>query len=216
MKYDTFIFDLDGTLVSHEMNFSYLREELERIIVSYGYNAKGMIWEAGLIDTLKHIRTDMKKMGLDGDRAIGDAKKRIYDYEMERAPFSSLIPGTIDVLKHLRSKGCKIAIVTRNNRQSAEISVKNAGISEYVDLLIARGDTPTMKPDPAQFIHVLELLGSNADSTVVVGDYVHEIEAGNALGCYTIGVLTGTGDTESLRIADVVVYSLKDIIKLFK
>jgi phosphoglycolate phosphatase-like HAD superfamily hydrolase len=51
---------------------------------------------------------------------------------------------------------------------------------------------------------------------VVVGDHRYEIEAGNAAGCFTIGVLTGSGDEETLNDADVVVGSVADVEALLE
>ena len=212
--YKAAIFDLDGTLVTMEMDFASLRKQLEKIYYSYGYPPEKIQWTRATIDSIKRFRAEMNESGFDGDGALGTVKSAIYEYELQQAPLATPIPGAKALLEYLKEKGYKIAVVTRNNRDAATCSMNNTGLRQYVDLLVAREDVKTMKPDPEQFELVLSRFGVTADETVVIGDYRFEIDAGKALGCHTIGVLTGTGSREDLADADIIVPSVADLHEL--
>ncbi len=153
----------------------------------------------------------MNDSGFDGDGALSDIKSAIYEYELQQAPLATPIPGAMGLLEYLKGKGYSIAVVTRNNRDAATCSMNNTGLRKYVDLLVAREDVKTMKPDPEQFEMVLTRFGVTPDETVVIGDYRFEIDAGKTLGCDTIGVLTGTGSRDDLSDADIIVPSVADL-----
>jgi len=212
--YKAAIFDLDGTLVTMEMDFASLRTQLEEIYVSYGFPRERIRWMRATIDSIKQIREEMNESGYDGEGALVAVKSAIYEYELRQAPFARLIPGARELLRHLKDKGYHIAVVTRNNKEAALCSMGNTGLDSYVDLLVAREDVKVMKPNPEQFELVLERFCVAPEETVVIGDYVFEIEAGRVLGCYTIGVLTGTGTREDLADADIVVDSVAELLPI--
>jgi len=213
--YDTFIFDLDGTLVTHEMDFTSHKKELERIVLSHGLPDDKIIWKKGFIDTFNDFREEFSRMGIDGEMVINKLIQSIREYEISRAPHTREIPGAVDALRYLKNKGYKIAIVTRNNKDAARISIKNAGLDEYTDAIFTREDTQAMKPKIEQFKAALNRLGSSPKNTVVIGDYCHEIDAGNKMGCLTIGVLTGSGDKDMLKDAKLLLNSVTDIKNYF-
>lgn len=212
--YKAAIFDLDGTLVTMEMDFAALRKDLEKIYAAHKYPLDRIVWTRATIDSIKRFRKEMNESGYDGDAALADVKEAIYDYELRQAPFATSIPGAQELLRHLRDKGVHIAVVTRNNRDAASCSISNTGLRPFIDMLVAREDVKVMKPDPEQFELVLDRFGITPAETVVIGDFTFEIEAGRALGCHTIGVLTGTGNENDLSEADIVVSSVAELIDI--
>ncbi|MBN1785480.1 MAG: HAD family hydrolase [Candidatus Methanofastidiosa archaeon] len=213
--YDTFIIDLDGTLVTHEMDFLAHRTVLEQILIGYGLPRDKLNWDKSFISSFDKFKKELDCIGLDGEGVIEELIESIRRYETERAHFTREMEGAGKALAYLRSKGYKIAIVTRNNKEAADISIDNAGLRKYADTIITRDDVSAMAPKSAQFDLALKLLGSLPERTVVVGDYSHEIDAGNAMGCMTIGVLSGSGSRDSLKGASIVIDSIKDIIYYF-
>ncbi len=214
-SYDTFIFDLDGTLVTLEIDFSALKKELGELLASYGFPKEKILWKKSTIESLELFKKEMETLSLDSKTAMDKVRSRIYKYEVEMASRTMPIDGATNILEYLKKKGYKIAIVTRNNRRAAKISIKNACISQYIDVVVAREDVTNMKPDPEQFETALQALGSLPKNSVVVGDFIFEITAGKKLGCFTIGVLTGNGDKELLKGADNIISSVAELRMLF-
>ncbi|MHC1605750.1 MAG: HAD family hydrolase [Candidatus Methanofastidiosia archaeon] len=215
--YNTFLFDLDGTLVTMEMDFFSLRKRIEKILISYGFPEDKVKWKegTGTIDSLMKFKREMKEMGLDATKTYDELNAFIYDYELQQAVHTRPINGAIETLEYLKHKNYKIAIVTRNNKESSAISIKNAGISSLIDTLITREDAKKLKPHPEQFEKALKALNSLPQNSIVVGDYYFEMVAGKKLGCLTIGVLTGTGDEKCLKDADIILPSVAELKKLF-
>jgi len=213
--YDTFIFDLDGTLVTLEMDFKALRKELEEILCSHGFPEDKIAWDISIVDSLDLFREEMAILKLDGDSAVNDVIARVYEYEVERAEHTVAIPGARETLSHLRDKGYKIAVATRNNKDAALVSLENAGLLPYVDTLLSREDAERLKPHPDQFERALKRLGTTPEKAIVVGDYTYEITAGKTLGCLTIGVLSGGGNEDDLKEADIIVESVAELQHFF-
>jgi len=57
-------------------------------------------------------------------------------------------------------------------------------------------------------------LTRGCDQTVVVGDRIHDIEAGRAAGAYTVGCLYGFGDPRELDEADWQVENVRELQEL--
>jgi len=190
--YDTFLFDMDGTLIRMKLNFRKIREDLEKMIGKMG---------TSILETVDKIKDETLRK-----KAIEYIEKE----EEKAAERSELIEGTLECLRYLKKKNVKIGIITRNNRKSSIMSAENTKIIDYIDLILSRDDVEKVKPDPMHIQIALKKLNSEPEKSVVVGDHRFEIEAGKKLGCLTIGVLSGSGTRETLKNADLIFKSIKE------
>jgi phosphoglycolate phosphatase len=77
---------------------------------------------------------------------------------------------------------------------------------------IAGGDTyEEMKPSPLPLLRVTEALGVSVAETVMIGDSINDIQAGNRAGILTIGCSWGYGSSEELDGAALRVSSLSEL-----
>lgn len=99
-----------------------------------------------------------------------------------------------------------VGIVSGDYRDEIELLLDGAGLSSHVEFVVAIEDVDCPKPDPAQYLLALELLGNaiHVEAVVVFEDSPVGIEAAKAAGLYCVGV-TGTLPAERLRLADEVV-----------
>lgn len=208
---DTFLFDLDGTLVTMELDFFKIREKVDIILTEKGYP------EALLDDTKStlEIITDavayLKEHNLDWEGAQKEAEEYLEKEELTAASRAITLENAEHVLKVLKELKKKVGVITRNNRKVALQVLKECGLNEYVDILLTRDDVDRVKPHPDHVLQALKELDSSPERTVVVGDHHFEIEAGNRAGCFTVGVLTGSGTRKTLKNADVILNSIKDL-----
>jgi phosphoglycolate phosphatase-like HAD superfamily hydrolase len=68
------------------------------------------------------------------------------------------------------------------------------------------------KPSPDGVRHLLQFWGADADDTVMVGDYLYDLEAGKGAGVATIHVDT-RGDVDWSEYTDIRVEGLGEIIE---
>jgi len=146
------IFDLDGTLVSSNLDFRAIREQ------------------TGCMSG-QDILCYMETLSLVERSKVAQI---IYDHEMKDAHSCEVLPGVHAMLKALEQKNTRIAIVTRNSAPATQIKLARTGIN--LEHVITRDDAPP-KPAPDALINLAKLWGVEQKNCVYVGDYVYDIEA---------------------------------------
>ena len=209
--HDTFLFDVDGTLVSMELDFVQIRKHVDALLVSKGYPEEQLNRDASTLETITSAVEYMRGKGLDWELAKKEADNYLEGVELEAAFRAVLIKGADTVLELLKKHNKKVGVITRNNRRVVLNILEKSGLSVYVDIVLARNDVEKVTPHPDHVVQALDKLNSLSEKTVVVGDHHFEIEAGNAAGCYTVGVLTGSGTRETLKDADMILDSINDL-----
>jgi HAD superfamily hydrolase (TIGR01509 family) len=157
------IFDLDGTLVDSKLDFEAIRTEI------------------GLADKTPVLEA-MAKMP---DAEFRRAEEILHRWEAEGAAAATILPGVVDLLEELQSRGLPLAIVTRNSRSSAEHVLKMLGLEGYFSPVITREDGPE-KPDPWALLKIASLWQLSPQTIAMVGDYRFDIEAGARAGMPTV------------------------------
>ncbi len=208
---DTFLFDLDGTLVTMELDFDRIRKDVDSILAERGFPEELLDSSVSTLEIMRRAVDYFKKKGMDWGALKEETDLYLEKVEMEAASIAVPIEGTEDILKILQQKKKKIGVITRNNRRVALNVLKKCRIDQYVDLVLARDDVDNVKPHPDHVLVAIERLGTSPERTVVLGDHHFEIEAGNKAGCFTIGVLTGSGTRTTLKEACLILDSIKDL-----
>jgi phosphonoacetaldehyde hydrolase len=102
-----------------------------------------------------------------------------------------LVPGVLECVSSLRSRGIKIAATTGYFREAAEACYTAARAQGYVpDFCICADEVPAGRPAPWMIFRCMEALGVYPPTAVVkVGDTLVDIEDGLNAGCRSIGVV---------------------------
>ncbi len=181
---DTFIFDLDGTLIELNLDFEEIRRALG-------------IKERYILESILKLEGEERRRKLE----------ILKEFEIRAASNAKLTPHAKEVLDKLEELGLKKGVVTRNCRESVEIVVERFGLK--FDFVITREDAKP-KPSPEPILLALKLAKSEPERAVVIGDYVFDIMAGKRAGTKTALLLNGR-NREFARMADFVFRSLKDV-----
>jgi len=126
-----------------------------------------------------------------------------------------LLPGVRALFQRLKEEGLAIGIVTSSHRRFIErklLPMKKAAIYEMIDAVIVIEDTEKRKPHPEPVMACAQRLGVDERRSVYVGDADVEIKAGKQAGAFTVAVLTGVHDYETLveNRPDLIVPGVRD------
>lgn len=93
---------------------------------------------------------------------------------------------TITVLDYLKENGYKIGLVTNSmsTMEMRDVELREYGIIDYFDARVTSGDVGFIKPDPRIYKHIMELLNTDKDHAIFVGDR----PAADILGANRVGM----------------------------
>ncbi len=88
--------------------------------------------------------------------------------------YIKLLPGTFSLFKFLKSKGCNIVIVTSRARSTLDIYLKHFELTSLIDFTVTPDDIQKPKPDPQSCFHALDMLKEKASNALFIGDAVFD------------------------------------------
>lgn len=180
------IFDMDGVLIDSERQSN-----------------EGWLWAAGqlevdmpmwLIDSFKGAPAELCCKFFD------DYYKGVIDYweakelrtqhvykirETEGIPVKK---GVKDIFEYIRNNGLKCAVATSTRRESAEKTLHEIGVWDYLDAVVYGDEVEHGKPEPDIFLRAAKAIGVNPSEAVVVEDSINGIKAGYAAGMRVVHI----------------------------
>jgi HAD superfamily hydrolase (TIGR01509 family) len=127
------------------------------------------------------------------DLALSGAEARLVWVAVNGVPRSAIntepCPGAIEMLRTLKSRGWRTAIVTNYPLESGLLRphLEACGLGPYIDVVVTSVDTGLRKPHPRPFLDALEALKSSPAESVMVGDsFASDIAPAVALGMMAV------------------------------
>ena len=112
----------------------------------------------------------------------------------------------------LKMRGLRLGIATNDSEAPARANLAQAGVEGLFDFIAGYDSGYGGKPETGQLLAFCQQENLSPDQCVMVGDSLHDIEAGKAAGMQTIGVLTGPAVRLDLEPhADVVLATIAEI-----
>lgn len=109
------------------------------------------------------------------------------------------------VLGGLRARGLRIGLATNDMEDAARAHLAAHGITALFDYIAGYDSGHGPKPGPGMCAAFARQLGLDPARVVMVGDSLHDLQAGRAAGMRTVAVLTGmAGMADLAPHADVV------------
>ncbi|BBT42160.1 MULTISPECIES: HAD family hydrolase [Pseudomonas] len=173
------VFDMDGTLTVAVHDFAAIREAL------------GIPPEH---DILTHLAA------LPAEEAA--AKHAwLLEHERDLAIASKPAEGAVELVRELAGRGCQLAILTRNARELAHVTLEAIGLADCfaVEHILGR-DEAAPKPNPDGLLKIAQAWDVSPASLVMVGDYRFDLDCGRAAGART--VLVNLPDNPWPELAD--------------
>lgn len=167
------IFDLDGTLTVSAHDFDHMRREL------------GLEPQTPILEALQAMP----------EAEAAPLWESLNELEFYYAGKASVMQGASELLQKLHDDGRQLAILTRNTMPVVKQTLAACRLEHFfpVDHILDR-DSCIPKPSPDGVHRLLDFWQADADDTVMVGDFLYDLEAGKGAGVVTIHVDTRGND----------------------
>lgn len=207
MTVDTFVFDLDGTLVdtapdliaatNHVLGTIDVKPVADDALHgAIGFGARHMIAEAL---NLNHRAASSQEL----DSLLC---KFLAYYTENIAVRSRPYDGLVAVLGRLRDKGARLAVCT-NKREALSLKLlRSLNMARWFHGVAGRDTLPVFKPDPGHVLGAIALANGCPDRAVMIGDSTPDIQAAKAANIPSVAVTFGYSPTPAASLgADAVI-----------
>ena len=208
------IFDLDGTLIdtlddlTDSMNYALVElgcpprqsDQCRRMI------GDGLVKfaERALPENCKHLRDELRE-------------KMVVYYQKHCLVKTTPYDGMKDLVRVLRDRGIRMAVLTNKNQAPAEKVVSHFWSDGPFDPVVGICEGREVKPDPQTTLEILEQWQLPASEVIFAGDSEVDIQTANAAGVTSVGCEWGFRDREQLLSAgaEILIQKPIQILELF-
>jgi HAD superfamily hydrolase (TIGR01509 family) len=210
---DAVLFDLDGTLIDTDdelvENLANRLQRIESLLPTGDAHRSARRTIMASEKPANALLTMLDKVGLDDQSfSLRDRLNRLKG--QPPAEDFRLIEGVTELLDHLDGR-FKLGIVTTRSQPEVEAFLEQYGYHERFQAIITRDDVERLKPHPESILKAAELLDVPVARCAMVGDTRVDVEAANAAGAVSVGVLSGFSERDDLLDADLILESTPDL-----
>jgi len=217
------VFDKDGTLFDFNATWgTWTRgmiateagddpEKIETLANALGYDFEGgVFWPESIViaetvdfiaDALIEHLPDVSKKDL--MTRMHKAAKNVP--QVQAAPLWPL-------LNEIKEMDILLGVATNDAEDNARAHLGEADVLDLFDFISGYDSGFGGKPEPGQLLGFCTTTGLEPEACIMVGDSTHDLNAGNAAGMRTVGVLTGPAQAYELQpYADVILNSIAEL-----
>jgi HAD superfamily hydrolase (TIGR01509 family) len=203
------VFDLDGTLVD-----SY-------DAIALGVNAARKAFGLAPLprpDVRRRVGRGLEALMADVlGKERADAGVRIFRerYAEVYAAATSALPGALDTLRELRSRGYRMAVASNKLARFGGPILEHLGMAGFLTTVEGPDTAGAPKPEPPMIERCLRAMGVGPEEALYVGDMVLDVETALRAGVPVILVPGGSSEREDLlRTGATVLGSLVEILEI--
>jgi phosphoglycolate phosphatase len=196
MRYDTVIFDLDGTLV----------DSYQALLTSVNHT-RGAFGLAPL--SLAEVRSmvgDGLGVLLERTFAPGSVPpeaQSVFEqhYDTVCCSESRLLDGVAATIEQLHASGTRMGICTNKPTSFSRKIVEHLGLAVSLGAVVGPDEAGAKKPDGRHVLVTIDRAEGNRESALFVGDMTIDVEAARNAGIAVAVIPTGAVGLETLRAA---------------
>lgn len=213
MKYNTVIFDLDGTLLN---TLDDLQDSLNDTLIKNGFSPKSTV------DVKRFVGNGVRNLvrmsvpeSCDEDEVTRVLEEFKENYKNNMQNKTRPYNGIMELLLDLNRFNYKIAIVS-NKYDTAVKSLARTYFGNLIPVAIGETSEIKRKPSPDSIFTAIKELGADIESTILVGDSETDVQTAKNAGIPCIGVTWGFRSREVLRNegADYLIDTPKELLTL--
>lgn len=182
------IFDLDGVIVSTDnCHYQAWKRMADEEGIPFDRTINERLRGVSRMESLSLILEKADKEYSEEEKQAMASRKNGYYAELIRGLTpEDMLPGAMDTLKHLKSKGIKIAI--GSSSRNTPLILRQLHLENTFDAVADGNAIRRSKPDPEVFLLAAKLLGLAPENCLVVEDADAGVEAALAGGMRVLGV----------------------------
>jgi phosphoglycolate phosphatase len=181
------VFDLDGTLIDSRADIAAAANHM---LGTHGYaelppaDIAGFVGDGARLLVARCTQLDEATPELDL------LLETFLDYYTEHPTEQTrFMPDALEALDALAE--LPLAICTNKPRRTTDAVLAALQLTPRFDVVVAGGDFPQKKPEPAPLLSIADRLALDPRGLVMVGDGPQDVECGHAVGARTVGVEGG-------------------------
>ncbi len=184
MRFETVLFDLDGTVVDSGAIILASMRHATREVLGRDFSDEELLQAVG-------------GPGLEAQFSAlaPDHVDRLVDvYRAHNEPLHvdlEACDGMEDVLVRLRQEGRRLGLVTAKRRSTVELAFDRVPLGHLFETVVGGDETERHKPDPEPLLLGAERLGADPAATAYVGDSPFDVLAAKAANMFAVAVTWG-------------------------
>ncbi len=209
------LIDVDGTLVDSVPDLAFCVDEMMKRLGRPAHGEeKVRDWVGNGVERL--VRRALVGQ-LEGEPDEADFEQAyplfLELYAENTSQRSCLYPGVREGLDYLKAEGYRLGCVTNKAEQFTLPLLRDLGIYDDFEIIIAGDTLPKKKPDPLPLLHGAEQLGVAPADALMLGDSQSDVKAARAAGFQIVCMSYGYNHGEDIRNynPDAVIDSLTEI-----
>lgn len=183
------LFDLDGTFADTAPDLAHA---LNRTLQTNGRMAMGL---EEIRPQVSHGGAALIRLGFGIEQEHPEFeiyRQQLLDhYRQNLSRYTTLFPGTEELLHQLEQLGILWGIVTNKPAWLTDPLVAQLGIAERAACVISGDTTEHRKPHPLPILHACRMLEIDPEESLYIGDAQRDIEAGIRAGATTLTAMFG-------------------------
>ncbi|MET0089419.1 MAG: phosphoglycolate phosphatase [Candidatus Thiodiazotropha sp.] len=214
------LIDVDGTLVDSVPDLAYCVDEMMQRLGRPAHGEdKVRDWVGNGVERLVRRALVGQLEGEPDDADFDRAYPMFLELYAENTSQRSLLyPGIREGLDYLKAEGYRLGCVTNKAAQFTLPLLRDLGIHDDFEIIIAGDTLAKKKPDPLPLLHAAERLGVAPADALMVGDSQSDVKAARAAGFQIVCMSYGYNHGEDIRSyhPDAVIDSLIEIRSLLE
>ena len=191
-RFQTVVYDLDGTLIDSARD---MQVAVSNVLKDHGLppvteDDVRIFMGQGSKVTMNKAFTKYGKI-LDEAALTGVTKEFVRYYEADPISNTTAFDGVADVVAHFDGLGLKQGVCTNKFERPSRMILEHLKLMPPIGDVAGADTFPVRKPDPRHILMLVERMGGDPRSTVMIGDSIHDVEAAHAAGLPAVLVSWG-------------------------
>lgn len=213
MKYNTYLFDFDGTLVDSMPAFiSVMLRILDENNIKYESDIIKIITPLGYAGTAKYY-TEKLGLKIPEDELLALMNKYAYDEYAYNIPAKENV---IEVLERLKEHGAELNILTASPHSVLDVCLKRLGIFDIFTNVWSCDDFNTTKANPEIYKMAAEKIGKPVDEVLFLDDNYNADKTAASAGMKVCGVYDKSSEEYTDDIKNISDYYIHDFLELLE
>lgn len=125
-----------------------------------------------------------------------------HHYARENGRHARVYPGVVSGLDAFKALRLPLGVITNKAQAFTLPLLETMGLRPYFDVVVSGDVLPRSKPDPMPLVWASGRLGVSPAEVLMIGDSVHDLDAGRAAGCRVFLVPYGYNEGRDVRALD--------------